>query len=92
MLIGHSLAVLSLQCAPHHLPTVALGAFALPLADLLFAILRRARRGCSLFCADRGHIHHRMADAGRSPREIALILCFVSFLIGCISIIAVAAA
>ncbi len=38
--------------------------FAYPLTDLLAAVLRRVLRGKSPFCADRGHLHHRIFDAG----------------------------
>ena len=38
--------------------------FAYPLTDLGAAISRRLLRGKSPFCADRGHLHHRIFDAG----------------------------
>lgn len=38
----------------------------LPLLDLLFAVVRRLRRGQSPFAADRGHLHHRLQDIGHS--------------------------
>lgn len=38
--------------------------FAYPLTDLAVAVLRRTIRGKSPFCADRGHLHHRICDAG----------------------------
>ena len=38
--------------------------FAYPLTDLGVAVLRRILRGKSPFAADRGHLHHRICDAG----------------------------
>lgn len=38
----------------------------LPLLDLIFAVLRRLRKGQSPFAADRGHLHHRLQDIGHS--------------------------
>ena len=38
--------------------------FAYPLTDLFCAVLRRVLRGKSPFAADRGHLHHRIFDAG----------------------------
>ena len=38
--------------------------FAYPLTDLTIAVLRRTLRGKSPFAADRGHLHHRICDAG----------------------------
>lgn len=40
--------------------------FAYPLTDLLCAVLRRVLRGKSPFYPDRGHLHHRICDAGIS--------------------------
>ena len=86
MLIGHALGALSLSAPAAVAPTVLLAPHALPLADLVFAILRRARRGVSIFEADRGHVHHRMADAGYAPHEIAIILCTVSLAVGALGL------
>ncbi len=53
------------------LPLVALG---VPIIDTLFAIFRRTIRGQSPFSSDRGHIHHRLLDAGYTQRQAVLIL------------------
>jgi UDP-GlcNAc:undecaprenyl-phosphate GlcNAc-1-phosphate transferase len=45
-------------------------ALAIPLSDLVFAVLRRTARGQSPFAADRGHWHHRLTDAGLSQRQV----------------------
>jgi UDP-GlcNAc:undecaprenyl-phosphate GlcNAc-1-phosphate transferase len=53
------------------LPVVALG---LPVVDTLYAIARRTAHGQSPFHSDRGHIHHRLLDAGYSQRQAVLLL------------------
>jgi len=52
-------------------PLVALG---LPIADTLFAILRRAWRGRPLFSADKEHIHHRLLALGLTQRQAVIVL------------------
>jgi len=46
----------------------------IPLLEVILSIARRFLRGRSIFCADRGHIHHRLLDRGLSPRRTALLL------------------
>src|SRR6266516_1080511 len=46
----------------------------IPYADLLMAVLRRARKGMSPFAPDRKHLHHRMLDIGHSHRTSVLIM------------------
>ena len=56
------------------LPIIALG---LPIFDTVFAFGRRAMAGRSPFSSDRGHIHHRLLDAGFSHRQSVLLLYVV---------------
>lgn len=53
-------------------------ALALPIADVMFAILRRALKGLPIFRPDRKHIHHRLVDFGFSRRGAVLALYAVS--------------
>ncbi len=53
--------------------------FAYPLTDLGCAVLRRVLRGKSPFHADRGHLHHRICDAGVTKQECVAILLGISF-------------
>jgi UDP-GlcNAc:undecaprenyl-phosphate/decaprenyl-phosphate GlcNAc-1-phosphate transferase len=46
----------------------------IPYADLLMAVIRRARRGMSPFAPDRKHLHHRMLAIGHSHRTSVLIM------------------
>lgn len=56
------------------LPILALG---LPIADTALAFVRRAAQGHSPFHSDRGHIHHRLLDAGLTQRQAVLVLYLV---------------
>jgi UDP-GlcNAc:undecaprenyl-phosphate GlcNAc-1-phosphate transferase len=59
-------------------PWVPVIALAIPLADMVWAIIRRSARGEPFFVADRGHIHHQLLRAGLTQRDAMLILTAVS--------------
>lgn len=59
-------------------PFIVLG---LPLFDTTFAIIRRIAKGQSPMKPDRGHLHHRLVDAGFSQRRAVLVLYTVSSLL-----------
>ncbi|MGW8379718.1 MraY family glycosyltransferase [Streptomyces sp. ODS28] len=54
---------------------------AVPVADLLLAVIRRTWRGQSPFAADKGHLHHRLLEIGHSHSRAVLIMYFWSALI-----------
>ncbi|KOU24629.1 transferase [Streptomyces sp. WM6349] len=54
---------------------------AIPMADLILAIVRRTWKGQSPFAADRGHLHHRLLELGHSHSRAVLIMYFWSGLI-----------
>ncbi|MFE7133101.1 MraY family glycosyltransferase [Streptomyces sp. NPDC057638] len=54
---------------------------AIPMADLVLAIVRRTWNGQSPFAADRGHLHHRLLQIGHSHSRAVLIMYFWSALI-----------
>ena len=60
---------------------VPFSVMALPLADLVLAVLRRLRRRRSPFAPDKQHLHHRLMQIGHSHREAVLILYFWSALL-----------
>ncbi|MDA8228788.1 MAG: MraY family glycosyltransferase [Desulfitobacterium hafniense] len=60
-------------------PLLVLG---MPLTDLTFAIIRRKIKGHSIAAADRGHLHHRLLDAGLSQRKAVLLLYGMSACFG----------
>lgn len=66
------------------LPLVALG---LPLADSALAFLRRLVRGQHVFRGDTRHIHHRLLEAGLSPRAALLVLWALSALFGAAAVL-----
>ena len=53
------------------IPIVTLG---LPLADMIYAVLRRWSRGLPIKEADREHIHHKLLEMGLSQRPTVLLL------------------
>ena len=59
----------------------------LPIFDTLFAIVRRTAHHKSIMEADRGHIHHRLIDAGLSQKQAVLVLYSVTALLGILAVI-----
>ncbi len=59
-------------------PLVPIVALAVPLADMVWAIVRRTAKGDPFFVADRGHIHHQLLRRGLSQRDAMLLLTAVS--------------
>ncbi|MHA2788726.1 glycosyltransferase family 4 protein [Corynebacterium sp. S7] len=53
---------------------VVLAAIALPVLDLVLAVIRRVSKGQSPFSADRQHIHHRLLALGHTHRRTVLVL------------------
>ena len=47
---------------------------ALPFADAILAVIRRARRRTSVFHADKEHLHHRLMDLGHGHRQAVLVM------------------
>ncbi|MGC7870783.1 glycosyltransferase family 4 protein [Desulfosporosinus sp. SYSU MS00001] len=54
----------------------------MPVTDLTFAIIRRKLRGQSVATADRGHLHHRLLDAGLTQRQAVLSMYGISACFG----------
>jgi UDP-GlcNAc:undecaprenyl-phosphate GlcNAc-1-phosphate transferase len=53
---------------------IPLAVIAIPLADALFAIIRRARKRRSVFHADKEHLHHRLMDLGHGHRQAVIVM------------------
>lgn len=51
-----------------------LAVFAVPLVDLLLAVIRRTRAGRNPFAPDKEHIHHRLLEMGHSQRRAVLLM------------------
>jgi UDP-GlcNAc:undecaprenyl-phosphate GlcNAc-1-phosphate transferase len=82
MFIGFLLAGLAVEASTKGPTLVAIAlplvAFAVPVSDTTITLIRRLVRGRPLFEADQEHIHHRLASAGLSPRQVAGLLYLVS--------------
>lgn len=53
---------------------------ALPVVDVAFALVRRARSGKGLMVADKGHFHHRLVALGWTQREVVLLVYVMTLL------------
>jgi UDP-GlcNAc:undecaprenyl-phosphate GlcNAc-1-phosphate transferase len=60
-------------------PILPLG---VPIADTVFAVVRRFRSGRPIYLPDRGHVHHRLLARGLTQRQTVFILYLVSALLG----------
>lgn len=60
---------------------IPLAIMALPILDILLAVLRRTRAGQLPWKPDRGHLHHRMLDIGHSHRRAVILLYLWSALV-----------
>jgi UDP-GlcNAc:undecaprenyl-phosphate GlcNAc-1-phosphate transferase len=84
--LGFSLAVISVQGTMKSYTAIAilvpLLVLGLPIFDTAFAILRRIIRRRPIMEADRGHLHHRLLDAGYTQKQSVLVLYIVSTLLG----------
>lgn len=86
LFLGYSLSVMSIsglfktQAAFSFL--LPLMIFGLPLFDTVWAIIRRLIHGQSPFQADRGHIHHKLIDAGFNQKQTVYILYAACLLLG----------
>ena len=78
MFLGFTLAALfietSYKSATGNAIFVPVLALFLPIVDTAYAILRRKLSHKSIVTGDRGHIHHKLLDAGFTVRQAALIL------------------
>ena len=63
---------------PFLLPLVVL---AVPLVDLVLAVVRRVSAGRSPFAPDKLHLHHRLLEIGHSHRRAVLLIYFWSALL-----------
>ncbi len=60
---------------------VPLLVLAVPIIDVVLAIVRRMRRGLGVHHADKEHIHHRLMDIGHTHRQAVLLMYVWSALI-----------
>ena len=80
---GGDLAAIAIPIA------VPLLVLAVPLLDVVLAIVRRMRKGIGIGHADKEHIHHRLMDIGHTHRQAVLLMYLWSALIaGCALVVA----
>lgn len=68
--LGYALAALAIM-AGAKVATMLL-VLGIPILDVAWQIVSRVRRGQSPMQGDRGHLHHRLFDAGLSQRQVVL--------------------
>ena len=73
-------AISAENAGPTLLPLVLpFAVLAIPLIDLIWAVIRRARSGRSPFAPDKEHLHHRLLGAGNShPRTALIMYCWTA--------------
>lgn len=78
MLIGLLLGTLALRSSVKSQATLTIAAplavLSLLIFDVVMAILRRKLTGRSLYCTDRGHLHHRLVQLGFPPAGVVLFV------------------
>lgn len=86
LFLGYMLSVISvlgvLKGAAALSILVPIFAIGLPIYDTLFAMIRRTANGKSMIEADKGHLHHKLLDAGMSQKQAVVTLYSVSALLG----------
>jgi len=86
MVSGLVLGLLGIQGSMKTSTTLAITApaivMALPMFNVLLAVIRRKLTGQRFDAADRLHIHHRLLDRGLTPRQVLCILGFLGLLMG----------
>ncbi len=61
---------------------------ALPMADMIMAVVRRTKAGRSPFSADKQHLHHRLLQIGHSKERAVLIMYLWAGLISAVVMLA----
>jgi UDP-GlcNAc:undecaprenyl-phosphate GlcNAc-1-phosphate transferase len=86
LFIGFVLAIIPLTMEGGRLPgfglTPAITLLFLPILDTVAAVLRRIKRGVPIYRADKQHTHHKLMEAGFSPRGILGILYSLCIILG----------
>ncbi len=83
--LGYALGVLSIIGGAK--VAFALLVLSIPILDVAWQIFSRVRAGKSPFEPDRGHLHHRLLNAGLSPRAIVLLYYALTAIFGALALI-----
>jgi len=57
-----------------------------PLVDTGYTIVRRILSRKSPVWGDRGHLHHKLLDAGLTKRQVAYFYWLVTAILGCLAL------
>ncbi|MFI5199334.1 MAG: glycosyltransferase family 4 protein [Candidatus Limnocylindrales bacterium] len=85
MVIGYALAVLSILGTAK--VAVALLVLGVPIIDTFWNIVRRLATGSSPFTPDRGHVHHRLLDAGMTQTQVVLVIYGLTVVLAVLSFV-----
>ncbi len=85
LFLGYALAALSIM-AGAKVATMLL-VLGIPILDVAWQIVARLRRGASPFQGDRGHLHHRLYDAGYSQRQVVVGYWGICALLGLLALL-----
>src|SRR5947207_13430197 len=55
---------------------------ALPLMDVVLAVIRRLRKGAKWYAPDKEHIHHQLLEIGHTHRQAVLLMYLWSAVVG----------
>lgn len=92
LFLGYSLATLSLlefkqvTMITFIVPIIILG---VPIADTIFAIIRRMVNKVPITMPDKNHLHHRLLQKGYSHRKSVLIIYAISIFFGSLAVLSV---
>ncbi|HEY0076199.1 MAG TPA: MraY family glycosyltransferase [Abditibacteriaceae bacterium] len=93
LLIGFWLAAIAIAASAKTAAATALGVpmlvLGIPVADTIWAVIRRTLAKQAPWKADRGHLHHRLLERGFTPRKISLLMYAISATLGAAAILAV---
>ncbi len=84
MFLGFMIGVVSIISSAKI--ATALLVLGFPILDMGWVVIRRLIQRKSPFAADRGHLHHRLLDAGLSQWQAVLLLYFICTLFGLASL------
>ncbi len=91
LFLGFMLATISVQGLFKGYAVISIAApllvLGLPIFDTASAIIRRVKKGQSIMTPDRGHLHHRLIDAGFSQKQ-AVITIYLFCIVLCVSAVA----
>lgn len=80
--VGRTVAPTDTDLAALAIPVaIPLLVLAVPITDVVLAVIRRLRRGAAIFRPDKEHIHHRLLEIGHTHRQAVLWMYLWSALV-----------